>query len=256
MAPRWRGEVPARSSPCPLEAWLRERSSFGERRGSWPSDAVLGLAACKGYPRDPDGTLDRVLATDLMRVVAVDHPPWVVAGEGATPTGVEAELVQALARELGVAVEWRRAPAFEALDALDHGEADLAVGGFTQKEVDAYGIAAGTYAYFTQETAVAAKPGAPPRDIDGRRVLSPDLAVAGLVRAEGGIPVAEGKGADLVALPGGGVPRATSRPRPSCPRRSFLGGPSTSWPCRRARTPGSCRSSASCAGTRATWRPG
>lgn len=163
--------------------------------------AVLALSACRGYPRDPDGTLDRVLATKAVRVVAVDHPPWVVASGGATPTGVEADLVEALARELGVAVEWRRAPAFEALDALDHGEADLAIGGFTQREVDAYGIAAGTYAYFAEETVVAARPGTPsPRDIDGRRVLSPDLTAAGLVRAEGGVPVTEGD-ADLVALP-------------------------------------------------------
>lgn len=164
--------------------------------------AALGLLACRGHARDPDGTLDRVLATKAVRVLAVDHPPWVAAGGGPSPTGVEAELVDALARELGVAVEWRPAPAFEALGALDRGEADLAVGGFTSEEVAAHGTAAGTFACFAGETVAARRPGVPPvRDIDGRRVLvPPDLIVAALVRAEGGIPVAEGD-ADLVALP-------------------------------------------------------
>lgn len=169
------------------------------------SSALLLLAACDDfrYPQDPDGTLDRVLATDRMRVVAIDHVPWVIVDGDAPPEGVEPELVKAFARELGVEVEWRRAPAFEAFEALEKGDVDLVIGGFPETAVTAHGTAAPTYAYFTDALIVASEPGTPvPEELDGERVHVPaDLTAAGLVEEKDGIPVSRmSEEIDLVAL--------------------------------------------------------
>lgn len=167
---------------------------------------LLALAACDQfrYPRDPNDTLERVLATNRMRVVAVDHVPWVVIDGERAPTGAEPELVEAFARELGAVVDWRRAPAFEAIDALQHGDADLAIGGFTRRAVSAHKHAAATHAYFTDALIVAVEPGFPvPEELDGEAVhADPDLMVNGLIEEKGGVPVPrDTEEVHLVALP-------------------------------------------------------
>lgn len=165
---------------------------------------LLGLSACEDYPRDPNETLERVLARETMRVVAVDHGPWVVADAGEGERGAEVELIRAFAQDLGVAIEWHHAPAFEALDALGRGDADLVIGGFTKSAVQAHGTAANTYVYFTEVLIVAAEAGEPvPDTLDGRKVhVPPELMAEGLVEEKDGIPVPEpSEGVHLVALP-------------------------------------------------------
>lgn len=50
---------------------------------------IMGLSACEDfdYPRDPNNTLERVLATGCMRVAAVDHVPWVIVENSGSPRG-------------------------------------------------------------------------------------------------------------------------------------------------------------------------
>ena len=161
---------------------------------AWLRCAVLGVAAfalagCDEfqYPRDPNNTLARVLASGQMRVVAADNVPWVIAGEGA-PAGAEAALVKAFAETLGARVEWRRVPAFEAFGALGRGEADLAIGGFPKQVVGAHPEGAATIPYFEERLIVAAAPGTPvPESLEGARVaVPPDLLAEGLVEEKGG----------------------------------------------------------------------
>ncbi|MDZ3836696.1 MAG: transporter substrate-binding domain-containing protein [Rhodospirillales bacterium] len=166
----------------------------------------LGLMACEDldYPRDPDETLSRVLAEGRLRAAAADHVPWVVVEDDGVPRGAEVDLVEGFARELGVAVEWRRAPAFVALEALERGEADLAIGGFTREAVTAEGSAGQTYPYFSEAIVVAADPGTPvPQALDGLAVhVAPELLANRLVADESGVPVAEkAEGVRLTALP-------------------------------------------------------
>jgi polar amino acid transport system substrate-binding protein len=166
----------------------------------------FALMACEdlNYPRDPDETLSRVLETKRMRVAAADYVPWVIVEDDGVPRGAEVELVESFANELGVTVEWRRAPAFVALEALERGEADLAIGGFTKEAVTAEGSAGQTYAYFSEAIVVAADPGAPvPQTLEGLAVhVAPELLANGLVADEGGVPVAEkAEGVRLTALP-------------------------------------------------------
>jgi polar amino acid transport system substrate-binding protein len=65
---------------------------------------VVLLVGC-GLPRDPAGTLARVEASSL-RVGLVSNPPWADFSDG-EPTGIEVELVNQLASELGTDVQWR-----------------------------------------------------------------------------------------------------------------------------------------------------
>jgi hypothetical protein len=57
-------------------------------------------------------------------------------------SGTEVALIEEFAEELGVAVEWRPLSAFAALEGLEQGEVDLAIGGFTQSEVSRHAGAA------------------------------------------------------------------------------------------------------------------
>jgi polar amino acid transport system substrate-binding protein len=108
----------------------------------------------------------------------------------------EVDLVEAFARDLGVTVEWRRVPAFKALEALKRGDADLAIGGFTKTAVTAHEGAAHTYAYFTERLVVAADPGVPaPADLEGVSIhVEPGLMAESLVEEEGGTPFADKTG--------------------------------------------------------------
>jgi polar amino acid transport system substrate-binding protein len=139
-----------------------------------------------------------------MRVAAIEHSPWIIIDGHTTPRGAEAALVEAFARELGVSIAWRRAPAFEALAALGRGDVDLVVGGFTQEAVTAHKSAAHTFAYFTEALIIAAKPGAAiPQNLAGVQVSTPPTSlIHRLVEGEGAIAVSsDAEGAALVALP-------------------------------------------------------
>lgn len=172
---------------------------------------LLVVAACDdvAFPQDPDGTLDRVIATGRVRVAAVDHHPWVVWDGRSSPGGAEARLTEAFARGLDATVEWRRSSAFDALEALKRGDVDLAIGGFTKDEITLHSGAASTYVYFSETLVVAAKPGVPvPDELDGEEVVSPPDRIANsLIEDAGGAPVTgEGEAAPLVALPDWEVP--------------------------------------------------
>jgi len=179
------------------------------------------LNACDDfqYPRDPKGTLNRVLDTQQMTVAVVEHPPWVIlSGEG-TPRGAEVELLEAFARDLGAAIEWRRLPHFEALKGLEWGDLDLAVGSFEEEAVLPISGVGPTYAYFEEEILVAHRPGVTaPQRLEGQRVFVPaNQAVSALVRQQRGTPTQELT--DAISL--------AALPRWQLESRGFLPGPIT-----------------------------
>jgi hypothetical protein len=63
----------------------------------------LAVGGCE-FPRDVEGTLDRVEG-GTMRVGVVHHPPWVDLS-GSAPAGVEVELVERFADEIGTEIEY------------------------------------------------------------------------------------------------------------------------------------------------------
>ena len=79
----------------------------------------------------PKGTLDRVRG-GILRVGITYADPW-VSRVGAEPTGVEVELVEAFARDLGSRVEWVQGSEEQLFEKLELGELDLVIGGITAK---------------------------------------------------------------------------------------------------------------------------
>jgi polar amino acid transport system substrate-binding protein len=93
--------------------------------------AAIGAAGCQ-YPRDPDGTLNRV-EDGVMRVGVTEADPWVVL-EGDRPVGgVEVELARRFARDVGARIEWVEGSEEELVDAAKEGQVDLILGGLTNK---------------------------------------------------------------------------------------------------------------------------
>ena len=92
--------------------------------------AALALAGCQ-YPRDPDGTLERVEG-GTMRVGIVAHEPWTRVEEGRL-SGAEVELVRRFARDLDARVDWSEGSEEELMGALKEGDLDLVIGGLTSK---------------------------------------------------------------------------------------------------------------------------
>lgn len=91
---------------------------------------VLSLTACGAQiPSDPHGTLDRA-RDGVMRVGVTDNAPWVELGEGAEPSGTEPGLIEDFAEMLGSEIDWTVASEAVLLDALEHGELDVVIGGF------------------------------------------------------------------------------------------------------------------------------
>lgn len=93
--------------------------------------AAIAAAGCQ-YPRDPDGTLNRVEG-GVMRVGVTEADPWAVL-EGDRPVGgVEVELARRFAREVGTRIEWVQGSEEELVEAAKEGQVDLIVGGLTNK---------------------------------------------------------------------------------------------------------------------------
>jgi polar amino acid transport system substrate-binding protein len=140
---------------------------------------ALLLGACD-YPRDPDGTRDRV-AGGTMRVGFTVNEPWVEL-PGDEPTGIEPALVRGLARELDAEIDWTEGSEEELVAGLEEGQLDLVIGGITDETLSEK-KAALTRPYVDTETAIGTSPGSThPDDFGGITVaVESGDAAGGLV---------------------------------------------------------------------------
>ena len=128
---------------------------------------VVGAGGC-GIPRDPESTLDRVRGGTLRAGITASEP-WATLERG-RPGGVEVELVEQFAHELGAKVEWVDGSEAELIGALEVRELDLVVGGLTA-DTPWQSKAAITRSYATTRVVVAVPSSQPPPgDIAGLRV--------------------------------------------------------------------------------------
>jgi polar amino acid transport system substrate-binding protein len=128
---------------------------------------ALAVTGC-GIPRDPEGTLDRVRGGTLRAGITASEP-WATM-EGGRPGGVEVELVERFAAELGATVEWVDGSEADLMAALEVRELDLVVGGLTA-DTPWQAKAAITRSYATTRVVVAIPASQPPpADIAGLRV--------------------------------------------------------------------------------------
>jgi polar amino acid transport system substrate-binding protein len=129
--------------------------------------AAVLLAGC-GIPRDPETTLERVRGGTLRAGITASDP-WTTL-EGGRPGGVEVELVERFAAELGARVEWVDGSEADLIGALEVRELDLVVGGLTA-DTPWQTKAAITRSYATTRVVVAVPASQPvPDDIAGLRV--------------------------------------------------------------------------------------
>jgi hypothetical protein len=117
---------------------------------------LLSCAALVGcqYPRDPEGTLDRVRGGTL-RVGISPSEPWVTLAENQPPAGVEVELVKEFARTLDADVEWVKGSESDLMEALDGRQLDIVIAGLTRRSVW-MNAAALTRPYLTTQSVIAA----------------------------------------------------------------------------------------------------
>jgi polar amino acid transport system substrate-binding protein len=117
---------------------------------------AIAAAGCQ-YPRDPDGTLNRVEG-GVMRVGVTAADPWVVL-EGDRPVGgAEVELARRFARDLEARIEWVQGSEEELVDAAKEGQIDLILAGLTSKSRWKKDVAF-TRPYVETQTVVGIPPG-------------------------------------------------------------------------------------------------
>lgn len=139
-------------------------------------------AGCSNLPRDPKGTLSRVQGGRL-RVGLVEHPPWVVRTEG-EPAGAEVELVKQFAAGLRATPEWYWGGEQQHMEALEHYELDMLIGGITDNTPWSKYVGL-TGPYFEETIAVGVPTSTPPpKDVEGMpiSVKSGDAVAAYLKR--------------------------------------------------------------------------
>jgi len=114
---------------------------------------VAGLLGGCEFPRDPEGTLDRVRG-GVLRVGVTPADPWVQLGDG-EPTGVEVELVERFAETLDARVEWVEGSESDLMEALEGRQLDIVIGGLTRQS-EWRRVAALTRPYLTTQVVIAA----------------------------------------------------------------------------------------------------
>jgi polar amino acid transport system substrate-binding protein len=150
---------------------------------------VVLLAGCD-FPRDPMGTLESVRGGTL-RVGVANHEPWARLEEGEA-SGVEVELAEEFAGELGAETTFVEGTVPELLEAARQGEVDLVIGGLTATDpgVREQKEAAITAPYLTLRPLVGAQPGTSLEDPSGEKVAVENIGgTAAHLEEDGAIPV-------------------------------------------------------------------
>ena len=92
--------------------------------------SALLVAGCQ-FPRDPEGTLNRVEG-GTMRVGIAVNEPWVRV-EAGNPGGVEVKLIEGFARKLDARIDWTEGSEESLMKALKEGQLDVVLAGLTSK---------------------------------------------------------------------------------------------------------------------------
>lgn len=91
---------------------------------------LLALPFACNFPRDPRNSLDSIMKNNSMQVGISHNPPWVVLKE--EPSGLEVELLEAFAQELGCTIQWIPSTEKILADSLKKFKMQIAIAGFTK----------------------------------------------------------------------------------------------------------------------------
>ena len=113
---------------------------------------AAAIGGCQ-YPRDPEGTLNRVTG-GVMHVGIAESDPWVRTG-GSEPGGVEVELLKRFARTIDARIEWVEGSESDLIEALEGRKLDVVAAGLTRRS-EWQRVAALTRPYLTTKVVIAA----------------------------------------------------------------------------------------------------
>jgi polar amino acid transport system substrate-binding protein len=172
------------------------RALPGVLTGALLAASTLLLSGCQ-WPRDAEGTLDRVRG-GTVRVGITESEPWVVL-DGERPAGVEVRLVEQLADRLDAEIVWVEGSESELMEALHVRALDLVVGGLSSAApwTDQASL---TRVYLRTRTVIAVPEGSPP---------AADLAGAEVAVERGTADVERVRARDVVPVPVDDVEEAT-----------------------------------------------
>ena len=129
---------------------------------------ALTLVGCQ-FPKDPEGTLNKVRDRGTMKV-GVTHADPFVNLDGPEPTGAEVELIKEFARHLGVEIEWVEASESQLAELLAGTEIDVMLAGLDRHSPLQQEVAL-TRPYANVEIVLAVPPDEESPDIEGLDVL-------------------------------------------------------------------------------------
>lgn len=92
---------------------------------------LLGLWGCSEprFPRDAEGSLERVMTQGVLRVGASENVPWTDVADDGSVSGAEATILSDYAESLGATVVWTPGAESQLILALDEGRLDVVMGG-------------------------------------------------------------------------------------------------------------------------------
>ena len=133
---------------------------------------LLLAVSCDQYPRDPEGSLKQIEQSGMLHVGVILNPPWVMGSAPASPVGVEAQLIEQFAQELGVDVVWHWGGEENLFEGLKTYELNILIGGITTdnpwKQHSGF-----TIPYFSSEVLVGSPPEqAPLSSLEGLSVAT------------------------------------------------------------------------------------
>jgi polar amino acid transport system substrate-binding protein len=106
--------------------------AFGGGRLAAGVLTALLLTGCgSGFPKDPEGTLDRARGGEL-RVGISESPPWAEVDDSGRPSGREVELVEDFAERIDAEVVWYPGSESHLIRSLEGGDLDVVVAGLTE----------------------------------------------------------------------------------------------------------------------------
>ncbi len=68
-----------------------------------------------------------------MRVGVSQHTPWVETSDTGDPEGIEPKLIRGFAKDLDSDIEWTESGEEQLMEALERGDLDVVIGGFTDQ---------------------------------------------------------------------------------------------------------------------------
>jgi len=150
---------------------------------------LVSSACDDSYPRDPEQTSERVARSGVLRVGITEHPPWTVRSERGDARGPEAEVVRRFAQAIGATAHFRWGQQEALLEALEHFELDLVVGGLREDTLFADKVGLSDPWYVERWGVGLPAQAEPVSDLDGLEVLvAPESLLASKLRKAGARP--------------------------------------------------------------------